>query len=196
MRDDNAPLITKYQETQATEGYNFVLIKNEDEEQRYRETVSYTGLVGLKLLHDPNSTKYTLEVGPSESKIVILEASLNGFSYSSSIAREVVLGDSSLKKLCMTEDNKAQRGTDPIFCYTLQHPAGIFFVWQNETENLKYTEIVTFDMEGLQVVGHEDQEVVTIVVGPGEEESLKLTTTGASWKFGMSVSYSVEEVEE
>ena len=129
MSDDNAPLITKYQETQAVEGYNFVLIKNEDVEQRYKETVKFADLVGLKLLHDPKSTEYTLEVGPGESKMVIMEASLNGFSYSSSIAREVELGDSTLRKLCMTEDNKAQRGTDPIFCYTLQHPAGIFFVW-------------------------------------------------------------------
>lgn len=154
MSHQNAPLISKCMETQASEGYNFVLVENKDTEQRYRETVWYTDFKGLTLLHDPGSSEYTLQVGPGQSKIIILEANLKeGFSFASSISSAVELSDAMLKKLCLTEDNKAQRGEDEIYCYVLQHGAGIYFVWQNDTTHLVYTEELTFDIEGLEVIG-------------------------------------------
>ena len=97
MSDESAPLITKYQETKAPEGYNFILIQNQDEEQKYKETVKYANVEGLTMLHDPGAEEYSLSVGPGETKIVIMEASLQGFSYSSSMSHEIFLGDTALK---------------------------------------------------------------------------------------------------
>ena len=53
-----APDIVRYQCGKAPEGYNFVIIKNKEEEATYKENIEYTTFDGLEMVkpetHDPN----------------------------------------------------------------------------------------------------------------------------------------------
>jgi calpain-15 len=75
MTAKKAPLITRYECNQAPEGYNFVLVANEDPEARYRESVDYGTFEGLQILGS-DEHKYDLDVGPGETKIILMRAEI------------------------------------------------------------------------------------------------------------------------
>jgi len=86
-----------------------------------------------------------------------MEANVQGFSSSASMTTQLFHGEKTLTEMCKTEENKAQRGdSDPIFCYSLQHDGGMFYLYTNETTDKKYIEEITFDIEGLEIAGQED----------------------------------------
>ena len=185
LSEKKAPLITKYTCDQAPEGYNFVIIKNDDKEQKYKESVNYSTFEGLTFVDHPDQTSYELTVGPGETKIVLMEAKVQGFSTAASMTSQVFHGKAALTALCKSEGDKAQRGdSDPIFCYSLQHDGGMFYLYVNETSDKKYKEEITFDIEGLAIADQEDQKQVKVEIGPGESRAVSLVATGGPWKIG------------
>ena len=44
--------------------------------------MEYTTLKGLKILGDESATKYKLDVGPNDTKCIIMEAGFEGFGTS------------------------------------------------------------------------------------------------------------------
>lgn len=120
MASKKAPLITRYECNQAPEGYNFVLVENEDPEARYRESVDYTTFEGLSILFlGSEEHKYDLDVGPGETKIILMRAEIQGFNMAASMTATVLHGDNKLKQMCMDNDKKTQRGGVEIYCYQL-----------------------------------------------------------------------------
>ena len=107
LADKKAPLITKYTCTKAPEGYNFVIIKNQDKEQKYKECVEYTTFEGLSFIDKPDESKYELTIGPGETKIVIMESKVQGFSSAASMTTQIFHGDTALTEMCKAEGDKA-----------------------------------------------------------------------------------------
>jgi len=77
--DPPAPLITKYVCGDAPEGYNFTIVENKSTDQKFKETMEYSTLDGLKILGDEESKKYNLTVEPNDTKCIIFEAGFDGF---------------------------------------------------------------------------------------------------------------------
>lgn len=85
MGDIEAPRITKYWCEDAPEGYNFILVENNDRDQIYNETITLFDTINLKMVHDPLSRKYILSVNPGESRMIVMEAKLPSFDYNFAI---------------------------------------------------------------------------------------------------------------
>ena len=110
LTEKKAPLITKYTCTEAPEGYNFVIIQNNEKDQTYKESVDYSTFDGLSFIGNAGKTeetKYELLVAPGETKIVIMEANVQGFSSGASMSTQLFQGDKTLAVMCKTEENKA-----------------------------------------------------------------------------------------
>ena len=76
-------------------------------------------------------------------------------------------GDRMLRQMCLEEDKRTQRGGVEIYCYQLQHEGGMFYLYQNNSFNKKLKEEIKYQLEGLEIVGQEDQQNVVIDIGPG-----------------------------
>ena len=77
--------------------------------------------------------------------------------------------------------------------HTLQHSAGIIFVYKNSTADKVLNETLGFELEGLKIEGQDDQSEVKISIGPGEQQVINLATTGGGYSYGSSCSFLVED---
>lgn len=117
----------RYQCGKAPEGYNFVIIINNEEEAVYKENIEYTTFDGLQMVHppraDPNITigaqSYEINVPPGQQKIVLIKASVEGFSSAARMSTSVFHGDRKLKEMCLEAGDRTQRGDSEIWCYQL-----------------------------------------------------------------------------
>jgi len=50
----------------------------------------------------------------------------------------------------------------------MQHTGGILFVYKNDSSDKTLKEEITFDVEGLEIEGHNESRVV-VDLGPGKE---------------------------
>jgi hypothetical protein len=104
-----APNIVRYQCGKAPEGYNFVIIHNNEEEATYKENIEYTTFDGLQMVHpdipDPNitigGTTYEIVVPPGQKKMVLIKASVEGFSSAARMSTSVFHGDRKLREMCL-----------------------------------------------------------------------------------------------
>lgn len=56
-----------------------------------------------RLQHVNLFSEYVLEVGPGETKIVVVRAAVGGYNISMSYSTQVSVGDSALRELCLKE---------------------------------------------------------------------------------------------
>ena len=109
MSAKNAPLIKRYSYGNAPEGYNFVVVVNEEAEAKYVEKVQYKVLDGLELLGAYAGGKsYEMTVEPGEAKCVVLRASFEGFGISAATSQVVFHGTTILRELCLQANQKEQ----------------------------------------------------------------------------------------
>ena len=54
------------------EGYGYVHIVNDEEEARFKEKIEYTKFDKLSLLKPYKGDSYEVEVGPKESKTIVI----------------------------------------------------------------------------------------------------------------------------
>ena len=64
----------------------------------------------------------------------------------------------------------------------------MFYLYVNESTDKKYKEEIDFDIEGLAIIGQEDQKHVKVELGPGYTKILKLEATSGPWKIGQAFS--------
>ena len=80
FEDRRAPMITKYECAEAPEGYNFIIVKNLEKEITYKENVYFNTFEGLEILDHEEPNYYEMEVGPGETKTILIKANIVGFS--------------------------------------------------------------------------------------------------------------------
>ena len=73
----------------------------------------------------------------------------------------------------------------------MQHNGGIFFYYQNQTNDKTLKEEISFDITGLTIEGEQGSEV-KFDLGPKSERVLKLVATGGPWTFGCKCSYGIK----
>ena len=100
------------------------------------------------------------------------------------------MGDGPLIAKCLEEGEKTERATD-IYVMKLQHSGGIIYVYKNETSGSTLNEERGLELTGLCIEDQDDQTMVNIDIGPGEQKVIKLSTTGGGWGMSSSCSYGI-----
>ena len=189
MSSKHAPQIKRYSCGKAPEGFNFVVVVNDEPEAKFVERVKYETLEGLELLgNDVQGQGYELTVKPGTSKCIVIRASFEGTKFSASTSQAVYHGTTMLKQMCLEANQKEPIDGDDISRYQYQHPAGFFYLYVNRSSNKRLEETLKFQLEGLEIEGQEDNENVALVVGPGEDGFVQLNATGSSMRLGMAMS--------
>lgn len=195
MSKKGAPLITRYECNTAPEGYNYVIIQNNDETAIFKESVEYIEFSGLTICgKQGSSNKYELIVGPGGTQTVLMKAALTGFSATAQITQSIKHETSTLRRMCLEADKKERiRGSD-IWKYELQHDFGMFFLYVNKTTDKILTEDIEYALEGLEVINQDDKKKVQVRVGPGSEQIVQLGATEGAWKIAQAMKQSVTDV--
>lgn len=76
---------------------------------------------------------YEIVCPPGHEKLVLIKASVEGFSSAARMSTSVLHGDKKLKEMCLDAGERTQRGDLDIWCYQLQHEGGLYFLYKNET---------------------------------------------------------------
>ena len=176
-------------------GYMMIVIKNDAPSSGYKETVEFPKFEGLTLMAPESGNGYEVSVPAGETKVVLIKQDCRGYGYSMSFSSSIEMDDSVLIQKCIDEGEKAERG-EGIYAQKLQHSGGLIFVYKNETQDKKLSEELGLDLTGLRIDGQaeDDQSMVKITIGPGEQQVVNLKTTGGGWGFGSSCSYSIADV--
>jgi len=92
-----------------------------------------------------------------------------------------MLGDSSLKQLAISKDFKISRvgekGKEEIFLYKTWHENGFVTYYVNNSKDKVLTEVVEYDLKGMEIEGLPNERNVKIKIGPGESQLVKLVNT-------------------
>jgi hypothetical protein len=78
--DEGAPGVKKYSCSKSGEGYNWILVKNTEEDVTLVEDVKYPRFENITLVHPEEGDSFKLEVPPGETKLVMMKGSLSGYS--------------------------------------------------------------------------------------------------------------------
>jgi hypothetical protein len=78
--DEGAPGVKKFSCSKSGEGYNWILVKNEESDVTLVEDVKYPKFEGLTLVTPEQGDSYKMEVPPGEQKIVMIKGDLSGYS--------------------------------------------------------------------------------------------------------------------
>lgn len=89
----------------------------------------------------------------------------------------MVLGDSSLKQLAISKDFKISRVGEEIFLYKTWHENGFVTYYVNNSKDKVLTEVVEYDLKGMEIEGLPNERNVKIKIGPGECQLVKLVNT-------------------
>ena len=100
------------------------------------------------------------------------------------------MGDGPLIAKCLEKGEKTERATD-IYVMKLQHSGGIIYVYKNDTSGSTLNEELGLKLTGLCIEDQDDQTMVNIDIGPGEQKVIKLSTTGGGWGMSSSCSYGI-----
>jgi hypothetical protein len=96
--DENAEKIKKYSCSKSGEGYNWILVKNDETDVTLVEDVTYPKFDGLTLCAPEKGNSFKLEAGPGEQKIVMIKGDLSGFSLRMTFTSQLFWGEQSLIK--------------------------------------------------------------------------------------------------
>ena len=181
-----APNITRYF-AMTEEGYGYVHIVNDEEEARFKEKIEYTKFDKLSLLKPYKGDSYEVEVGPKESKtIVIRQNDPTGFSMASRTRMQsVTVGPEAMKKICLMNGKETQRANSrtkqpaEVYQYMHKHQAGIAYYYINNEDNMTLKEQLQFQLVGLQIVGNDEGDSnVSFTLGPGQNKLIELRAIG------------------
>lgn len=195
--EQGAPKIKKYKHF-GPEGYGFIIVRNEEAEATFEETVKFNTFKGLELLKPESGSSYEMRVAPGEIKTILIKCDPEGYAMSTSSSTKVVLGNSSLEQQCIEQGKRAARA-DPssgeaydIHQYTLKHSGGIAYLYVNNTADKTLEEDLEFDMSGLEIEGKPGETAITVRVGPGQRKLVKLRTTADAYKLRVGVAYDIQ----
>lgn len=89
------------------------------------------------------------------------------------------LGNTALRKIALDENFKIDRCKNEIVLYKAWHNNGFVTLYMNKSANKVLTELVEYNLQGMQIEGLEGDKQVFVNVGPGEEHLIKLVNTGS-----------------
>lgn len=108
--EDGAPGVKKYSCSKSGEGYNWILVKNEETDVTLVEDVKYPKFDGLTLLAPYEGDSYKMEVPPGESKLAMIKGSLSGYSLRMTYTSQLYWGEESLIAQCIENGQQKIRG--------------------------------------------------------------------------------------
>lgn len=134
-------------------------IENKESDVAYVETAEFLKLDKVELLAPEEGRKYQIEVGPGQTRDVIVRFGCNGFNIQKTYSYILVKTDEALYKQCLAEGQRQERGAG-ITLHVLQHQAGVLMVYKNGSDDKVLNETVTFTLEGLTIEGNKPDENV------------------------------------
>ena len=84
-----------------------------------------------------------------------------------------------MEDLARDSQFKVKRYEDEIYLYKAWHDNGFVTLYINESTDKELREVVTYDIEGLEIDGLRGEKQVHVNVGPGEKKMIKLVNTGS-----------------
>lgn len=177
MAEKGAHQIRRYLECNYPEGYIYIIIKNQDSEATYRETLEFDKFEKLKMCAPYSGKRFDVSVGPLNTEIVLIKA-MRGANFAPGLSTQnVILGNKALKKIAIQENFKVNRIGEQVVIYKAWHENGFVTLYQNKSRNILYSEIVHYELEGMVIDGIEEEKTVFVKIGPGEEQLVKLINT-------------------
>lgn len=107
---EKAPKIKKYSCSKSGEGYNWILVRNDEKDVTLVEDVKYPKFEGLTLVAPEKGDSFKLEAGPGEQKIVMIKGDLAGYSLRMTFTSQLFWGEQTLIKQCVDEGQQKIRG--------------------------------------------------------------------------------------
>ena len=96
FKDEGAPGVKKYSCSKSGEGYNWILVKNEEIDVTLIEEVKYPKFDGLTLVAPEKGDSFKMEVPPGEQKLVMIKGNLSGYSLRMTYTSQLFWGEESL----------------------------------------------------------------------------------------------------
>ena len=90
----------------------------------------------------------------------------------------VILGDVALRQLAIEKDFKIKRSGDEIYLYKAWHDNGFVTLYKNDSVDKILSEIIDYTLEGLVIEDEPTKKQVSVYIGPGEEQMIKLVNNG------------------
>jgi len=113
MKEKKAPLIKRYLEQNFPEGYNYVIILNQESEAVYKESQVFDKFDKIELCAPHKGNKYSIAVGPFQDEIVLMKAH-RGSNFQPGIGKkQVMLGDTKLRQMALENEFKVTRQDTP-----------------------------------------------------------------------------------
>ena len=91
--------------------------------------------------------------------------------------QDVILGNNALRGIALESTFKINRDVD-ITVYKAWHEHGFVTLYKNVSNNKRLEEIIEYNMKGLEIEGLESEKLVSISIGPQQEQLIKLKNTG------------------
>ena len=122
--------------------------------------------------------KYSIRVDPGKFEIVLMKA-FRGFNFTPSKCKmNVILGDIALRQLAIEKDFKIKRSGNEIYLYKAWHDNGFITLYKNDSVDKILSEMVDYTLEGLMIEDEPERKQVSVYIGPGEEQMIKLVNKG------------------
>ena len=190
-----APELVKYSGVRA-DGYGFFHYVNASS-KALRETVTFKKFTGLQLLPPHSGGRFEVNVQPGATVTVLLkQVDHKGYSMSYSAAVALTNAVVNLESSARQQGTKAVRkdgktGQDVnIWVYTLRHAGGTALLYENQTENRRLDETITFRTTGVQIVGCASDKL-KIDLGPGQTRLVEIRAVEPNWSVQTSVTYKI-----
>ena len=101
FKDEGAPGVKKYSCSKSGEGYNWILVKNDEADVTLIEEVKYPKFDGLTLVAPEQGDSFKMEVPPGEQKLVMIKGALSGYSLRMTYTSQLFWGEESLTQQCL-----------------------------------------------------------------------------------------------
>ena len=196
--DDGEPDVYKYAEL-TDDGFGYFFFWNQGLSVLDVD-VYFKIMSGIKLRKPYRGKTFKITVAPGEKQIVLTK--VNPYYEVKQVYSEIPTfqkNDEQLVVLAKEKGQKKQRKVKAgdklvdIWCYIFQHSDGIFFYYENNTNEYVLDEEVKFKLQGLKIEEDPYNTSVKFVLPPGKTRSIKLKKTLNEFSIGFSTGYLVKQ---
>lgn len=99
-------------------------------------------------------------MGPKHTNVVLIRARRGANFTIESLYQNVYLGDKKLREICLQENFKVNRLRDEIVLYKAWHDNGFVALYQNNSTDKIYTEIIRYTLNGMVIEGIEGDSTI------------------------------------
>lgn len=180
------------------DGFGYFFFWNRSESTLNTE-VYFKLMSGIKLRKPFAGKSFKITVAPGENQIVLTK--VNPYYEVKQVYSEIATfqrNDNQLKKIAKEKGQRKQRKHHKtgemldIWCYILQHSDGIFFYYENKTNQYLLDEEVKFKLQGLKIESDPLNSSVKFALPPGQTKEIKLKKTLNEFSIGFSTAYLIK----